>query len=85
MNEGRYSGLSAVPGIPVVPIGACAGQPVQHCFIPPAPSSSVMVQGALLMKAAELKCVMMAFIVPMACDQRLGSPIAEDAEKLARH
>ena len=43
----------------------------------------MMVQGALSMRASELKYVMMAFIVPLACDQGLRGLIAQSAEKLA--
>lgn len=50
MTEGRSSGLSAVHDTPVVAIWTCAGQPVQDWFVPPAPSISVMVQGALPLK-----------------------------------
>lgn len=49
-TEGRSSGLSAVHDTPVVAIWTCAGQPVQDWFVQPAPSISVMVQGALPLK-----------------------------------
>lgn len=58
--------LSAVHDTPEAALPACAGQPVQHCFFPSAPSISVMAQGALPVKASELKCVVMAFVFPLS-------------------
>lgn len=62
---------------------ACAGQPVQHWFMPPAPSRSAMVQSVLHIKASELKYVMMAFTVPLVRHLGLGDRVAEGAEKPA--
>lgn len=66
LSEGRSCVLSAVHDTPEAALSACAGQPVQHSFSPPAPSCSVITQCVLPMKSSELKYVMMAFVVPLA-------------------